>query len=138
MSLCKHQNFKATSCADVMGNTGRWVEAGLKDATLFKKIFKIKSLVTEGIDVTENVKITNEDDVEKLEHLHDVDTVSCTVDTISHPENRREVTKHIAGYVAKHIAGYVTKHIAGYVAKHIAGYVAKHIAGYVAKEIQNR
>lgn len=51
-----------------MGNTGRWVEAALKDATLFK-IFKIKSLVTEGTDVTENVKITNEDDVEKLEQI---------------------------------------------------------------------
>ena len=44
------------------------MEAGLKDATLFK-IFKIKSLVTEGTDVTENVKITNEDDVEKLEQI---------------------------------------------------------------------
>ena len=78
------------------------MEAALKDATLFK-IFKIKSLVTEGTDVTENVKITNEDDVEKLEHLHDVDTLSCTADTISHPENRREVTEHIAGYVTKKI-----------------------------------
>ena len=107
MSLCKHQNFKATSCGDVMGNTGKWVEAGLKDATLFT-IFKIKSLVTEGIDVTENVKITNEDDVEKLEHLHDVDTLTCTADTISHPENRREVTKHIVGYVAKHIVKFKT------------------------------
>ena len=90
-----------------MGNTGKWVEAGLKDATLFT-IFKIKSLVTEGIDVTENVKITNEDDVEKLEHLHDVDTLTCTADTISHPENRREVTKHIVGYVAKHIVKFKT------------------------------
>lgn len=83
------------------------MEAGLKDATLFT-IFKIKSLVTEGIDVTENVKITNEDDVEKLEHLHDVDTLTCTADTIPHPENRREVTKHIVGYVAKHIVKFKT------------------------------
>ena len=42
-----------------------------------------------------------EGDVEKLEHLlHDIDTLSCIVDTISLSENSREVAVHNAGYVA--------------------------------------
>ena len=42
------------------------------------------------------MKTTNEGDVEKLEHLLHVFTLSCTIDTISLSENSTEVVVHIA------------------------------------------
>lgn len=70
--------------------------------TLTKKIIKIKSLLKGGIDINKNVKITTEDDVEKLEHLfHDNDILRCTVDKFSFVENNREMVVRIGEYVAK-------------------------------------
>ena len=71
-------------------------------ATLYENILKIKSLLNKGIDIDKNVKTTNQGDMEILEHLfHDVGILNCTVDTISLSKNGRQVTVHIAGYVAK-------------------------------------
>lgn len=69
---------------------------------LTKKIIKIKSLLKGGIDINKNVKITTEDDVEKLEHLfHDNDILSYTADKFSFVENNREVVVRIGEYVVK-------------------------------------
>ena len=84
--------------------SGRKFSIGLKDDILSEKIIKIKSLLEEGIDIDENLEVTDEGDVQKLEHLlHDVDTLTYTTDTISRSENSREVAVHMAGYVSKNL-----------------------------------
>ena len=73
----------------------------LKDITSSEKIIKIKSLLKEEIDIDNNVKDTVDND-ENIEHLlQDIDFMNCSTDNVALSEDSREVSCHIAGYIAK-------------------------------------
>lgn len=83
-----------------MASGGRFL-VGLKDATSSEKILKIKSVLKEGIDIDNNVKVGKKDDemIESL--LLDIDIMDCSPENVLLSEDSREVSVHIAGYIAK-------------------------------------
>ena len=73
---------------------------GLKDVTSSEKIIKINSLLKE-IDIDNSVKDSVDTD-ENIEHfLQDIDFMNCSTDNVTLSEDSREVSCHIAGYIAK-------------------------------------
>ena len=81
--------------------SGRRFFVGLKDVTSSEKIIKIKSLLKEETDIYNNVKDTV-DNNENIENLpQDIDFMNCSTDNIALSEDSREVSCHIAGYIAK-------------------------------------
>ena len=74
---------------------------GLKDVTLLEKMIKIKSLLEEEIDIESNVKDAVDND-ENIEHLlQNIDFMNCSTDNVTLSEDCRDISCHIAGYIAK-------------------------------------
>ena len=74
---------------------------GLKDVTSSEKIIKIKSLLKEEIDIDNNVNDTVDND-ENIEHLlQDIHFMNCSTDNVPLSGHSREVSCHIARYIAK-------------------------------------
>ena len=74
---------------------------GLQDVTSSEKIIKINSLLKEEIDIDNSVKDSVDND-ENIEHfLQDIDFMNCSTDNVALSEDSREVSCHIAGYIAK-------------------------------------
>ena len=81
--------------------SGRRFLVGLKHVTSLEKIIKIKNLLKEKTNIDHNVKVTVDND-EKLEHLlQDIDFLNYSTDNVALSEDSREVSCHIAGYIAK-------------------------------------
>ena len=74
---------------------------GLKDVTSLEKIIKIKSLLKKETDIDNNVKDVI-DSNENIKHLlQDIDFMNCSTDNVALSEDSREVSCHIARYIAK-------------------------------------
>ena len=79
---------------------GRFL-VGLKDVTSLEKIIKIKSLLKKETDIDNNVKDVI-DSNENIKHLlQDIDFMNCSTDNVALSEDSREVSCHIARYIAK-------------------------------------
>ena len=78
---------------------GRFL-VSLKDVLCSEKIIKVKSLVQEGFDIDDTVKLSenNAPDLQLLENT--VEPVTTDVDRLCLSEQTREISNHIAGYVA--------------------------------------
>ena len=74
---------------------------GLKDVTSLEKIIKIKRLLKKETDIDNNVKDVI-DSNENIKHLlQDIDFMNCSTDNVALSEDSREVSCHIARYIAK-------------------------------------
>ena len=74
---------------------------GLPDVTSSEKIIKIRSLLKEDLDI-DNVKVDNTNHDETTNRLlRHTGIVSCSPEHLSLSDDNREVTVHIAGYIAK-------------------------------------
>ena len=74
---------------------------GLQAVTSSEKIIKIKSLLKEEIDSDNNVKDTVDND-ENIEYLlQDIDFMNCSTENVTLSDDSREVSCHIARYIAK-------------------------------------
>ena len=83
---------------------------GLKN-TISEKIIKIKSLLKEGIDIDEEVKVTGTGEMEIMKLKKEIDSLGISLDTLMLSPDSREVAVHIAGYTAKKFLKSVTKKI---------------------------
>ena len=96
---------------------------GLKDTIISEKIIKIKSLLKEGIDINEEVKVTGTGEMEIMKLKKEIDSLGISLDTLMLSPDSREVAVHIAGYTTKKFLKSVTKKIgSSYCCKiHITG-----------------
>jgi hypothetical protein len=79
----------------------------LKDVQISEKILKIQSLVKEGFDINDSVKVTNERSAEKLSHFrHAVQSIIDDSDRICITDDTREVSDNIAGYIANKLSDF--------------------------------
>ena len=79
---------------------GRFL-VGLKDANLSEKIIKIKSLLKEGKNIDNSVKLCENDDDKLEDLLLNVTSMSCNPENTTLSNDSREVAIHIAGYMVK-------------------------------------
>ena len=84
---------------------GRFL-VSLKDVLISEKILKIKSLIKAGFDVDDKVKVTDELtlDLELLDNS--VEYVIDNIDKIMLKDESREISDHIASYVAKKLSHF--------------------------------
>ena len=85
---------------------GRFL-VSLKDVLCSEKIIKIQSLVQEGFDIDEYVKVTqeqNDDDFNRL--LQSVQSVVKDADSIRLNDDSRDISNHVAGYVAHKLVDF--------------------------------
>ena len=77
-----------------------------KDVLYSEKILKIKSLITEGFDIDENLKM-NVDYSSNLQNLFSsVGYLFEDINSITLDENSKEVSDNIAGYIAHKVMKY--------------------------------
>ena len=81
-------------------SSGRFL-VGLKDANLSEKIIKIKSLLKEGMNKDNSVKLCENDDDKLEDLLLNVTSMNCTPENTTLSNDSREVAIHIAGYMVK-------------------------------------
>ena len=62
---------------------------------------KIKCLLTEDIDIDEEIKISCPGEMEITKLKADIDSLGISLDTLILSPGSREVAVHIAGYTAK-------------------------------------
>ena len=79
---------------------GRFL-VGLKDANLSEKIIKIKSLLKEGMNIDNSVKLCENDDDKLEDLLLNVTLMNCTQENTTSSNDSGEVAIHIAGYMVK-------------------------------------
>ena len=81
-------------------SAGRFL-VGLKDANLSEKIMKIKSLLKEGMNIDNSVKLCENEDNKLEDLLLNVTSMNCTPENTTLSNHSREVAIHIAGYMVK-------------------------------------
>ena len=79
-------------------NGGRFL-VGLKDVIWSERILKIKSLLKEGIDIKDNIKVTENEDAIQQELFDDIMEIGFENVVLS--EETREIAAHISSYIAK-------------------------------------
>ena len=82
---------------------GRFL-VSLKDVLNSEKILKIKSLIKEGFDVDDNMKVTDELTLDLELFENSVEDVINDIDKIMLKDESREISDHIAGYAAKKLS----------------------------------
>ena len=80
---------------------GRFL-VGLKDVVFSEKILKIKSLVKEGLDIDDWVKVTDEKSPEKVAEFRDsVQPIISESTRICLTDASKQISDNVAGYIAK-------------------------------------
>ena len=79
---------------------GRFL-VGPKDANLSEKIIKIKSLLKEGMNIDNSVKLCENNDDKLEDLLVNVTSMDCIPGNTTLSNDSREVAIHIAGYTVK-------------------------------------
>ena len=74
---------------------------GLKDTICSEKIFKIKCLLKEDVDIDKEINISCPGEMEIMKLKTDIDFLGISLDTLILSPNSREVAAHIAGFTAK-------------------------------------
>ena len=83
---------------------GRFL-VGLKDVVFSEKILKIKSLVKEGLDIDEGVKVTDDKSTGKLAVFREsVQSIISQSDRICLTSDSKEISDNVAGYIAKKLS----------------------------------
>ena len=72
---------------------------GRKDVTLSETILKIKSLVEESIDIKDDIKVTENEDVIQQELFDNI--MKIGFENVILSDETRDVAAHISGYIAK-------------------------------------
>ena len=72
---------------------------GLKDANLSEEIIKIKSLLKEGMNIDNSVKLCENDDDKLEDLLLNVTSMKSIPENTTLSNDSREVAIHIAGYI---------------------------------------
>ena len=79
----------------------------LKDVLCSEKIIKIKSLVQEGFDIDENIKVTNDEMTDDWKLFEtSVQSVVNDANSIRLSDDLKEVSNHIAGYIAHKLVDF--------------------------------
>ena len=76
---------------------GRFL-VGLKDTIISEKIIKIKSLLKEGIDIDEEVKVTGTGEMEIMKLKKEIDSLGISLDTLMLSPDRRNFCTHCRIY----------------------------------------
>ena len=79
--------------------SGRRFLVGLKDVILSETILKIKSLVKESIDIKDDIKVTENEDVIQQELFDNI--MKIGFENVILSDETRDVAAHISGYIAK-------------------------------------
>ena len=83
---------------------GRFL-VGLKDITCSEKILKIKSLLKEGFDINDSVKVDKKVDEELERFRQSVNHIILDSDRIRLSDKTKEVSDNVGGYIAHKLAG---------------------------------
>ena len=83
---------------------GRFL-VGLKDVSSSEKILKIKSLVKEGFDINDSVKVDQKTDEELEKFKRSVNHIIIDSDRIRLSDETKEISDNVGGYIAKKLTG---------------------------------
>ena len=73
---------------------------GLKDVSSSEKILKIKSLVKEGFDINDSVKVDQKTDEELEKFKRSVNHIIIDSDRIRLSDETKEISDNVGGYIA--------------------------------------
>jgi len=79
---------------------GRFL-VGLKDVSSSEKILKIKSLVKEGFDINDSVKVDQKTDEELEKFKRSVNHIIIDSDRIRLSDETKEISDNVGGYIAR-------------------------------------